>query len=610
MTKYLDSINDPKDIKKLNINELKDVALEIRKFIINSVVKTGGHLASSLGVVELTLALHYVFDSPKDKLIYDVGHQAYAHKILTGRKHLFSSLRQYGGLSGFLKPHESCHDVFAAGHCSTSISAGLGMVRARDLEEDDYSVVSIIGDGALTGGMAYEALNDAGHAKKKFIIVLNDNAMSIAENVGAMHSYFGGLRATAGYIKLKKEVALSLKKIPGIGKFLYRRVDGLKKRIKYLFVKGVLFEELGFTYIGVVDGHDISKTIRALEKAKRADKPVLVHIHTTKGKGYKPAEKDPERYHGISANGAKKTSLLTNSQVFGSKLTELAKENKKIVAVCAAMPKGTGLDGFKSEFPNRFYDVGIAEQHGVTMCAGLAASGYTPVFAVYSSFLQRAYDQVLHDVCIQNLPVIFALDRAGLVGDDGETHHGVYDISYLSHIPNLTILSPSTEKELELMVEFAVDLKKPVVIRYPRGYFSRDYNNDIKNILEWEEIESVKKVTVIACGVHVKTAVEAFKSVDRPFGLYNARCIKPLDNKALNKIAKHAEKIIVIEDNSVIGGLGSLVEGYFSDKNINKHVYKMGVPDRFITHGKVNLLNEEINLTSKELIKKVLEYEN
>jgi len=611
MTKYLDKINDPKDIKGYDIKQLEAIADEMREFIIGSVVKTGGHLASSLGVVDLTLALHYVFDSPTDKIIFDVGHQAYAHKILSGRKHLFSTLRQYGGLSGFLKPHESEHDIFAAGHCSTSISAGLGMVRARDLDGENYSVISVIGDGALTGGMSFEGLNDAGHSRKKFIIVLNDNAMSISENVGAMHSYFGGLRTRAGYIKLKRGVARFLKKIPLIGRFLYWFVDEVKKRVKYLFVKGVLFEELGFTYIGVVDGHDIKKLVRAMKRAKKADKPVVVHVHTTKGKGYQPAEEDPEKYHGVSGCHPAAASIdkKTNSQVFGDKLLELARDNSKIIAVSAAMPKGTGLDNFKAEFPNRFFDVGIAEQHGVTMSAGLAAQGYTPVFAVYSSFLQRAYDQVLHDVCLQNLPVVFAVDRAGLVGDDGETHHGVYDLSYLSHIPNLTILCPSSRDELEHMVEFAVNLKKPVVIRYPRGSFKRDRNGEIKSVLDWEEIESAKDTTVIACGAHVDTGMTALSNSTRPFGLYNARSIKPMDEKALDFIAEKSKNIIVIEDNSIIGGLGTMVEGYFSKNHLSKCVVKMGVPDRFITHGKVDQLNKEIEMTVDDLLKKVMLYE-
>ena len=610
MTELLNKINAPKDIKGLSIKQLEQLSEEIRGFIIENVTKTGGHLASSLGMVEVTLGLHYAFNSPEDKIIFDVGHQAYAHKILTGRKDQFSTLRKYKGLSGFLKPHESEHDIFAAGHCSTSISAGLGMVRARDLDGDDYSVISVIGDGALTGGMSFEALNDAGHARKKFIIVLNDNAMSIAENVGAMHSYFGGLRTAAGYIKLKHNVALALKRIPLIGKALYRFIDVLKKRIKYLFVKGVLFEELGFTYIGVIDGHNMKQVLKALEKAKHVDKPVVVHIHTVKGKGYEPAENDPEKYHGVpSCVGSEPNGKRTNSQVFGEKLLELAYTNDKIVAVSAAMPKGTGLDKFKCEYPKRFFDVGIAEQHGVTMCAGLAAQGYTPVFAVYSSFLQRAYDQVLHDVCLQNLPVIFAVDRAGLVGDDGETHHGAFDLSYLSHIPNISILSPSNADELEHMVAFAVDYKRPVVIRYPRGHFGRDKNGKINSVLDWETISSSKKTTVIACGAHVDTAIQVMKATDKSIGLYNARAIKPLDTKALDVIAEKSENIIIIEDNALIGGLGSMVEGYYSSQGVKKNITKMGIPDRFITHGDVKTLNEEICLTVESLHEQVMRYE-
>ena len=606
MTELLDKINDPKDIKDLSVKQLEQLSEEIRAFIIKHVTKTGGHLASSLGMVEVTLGLHYTFNSPTDKIIFDVGHQAYAHKILTGRKDSFATLRQYGGISGFLKPHESEHDIFAAGHCSTSISAGMGMVRARELNGDDYAVVSVIGDGAMTGGMSFEALNDAGHARKKFIIVLNDNEMSIAENVGAMHAYFGGLRTAAGYIKLKNNVALLLKRIPVIGKSLYRFVDALKKRIKYLFVKGVLFEELGFTYIGIIDGHNVKEVIKALEKAKHVDKPVLVHVHTIKGKGYAPAEQDPEKYHGVpNCVAPEETGKKTNSQVFGNKLLSLARSNDKIVAVSAAMPKGTGLDKFKAEFPKRFFDVGIAEQHGVTMCAGLAALGYTPVFAVYSSFLQRAYDQVLHDVCLQNLPVIFAVDRAGLVGDDGETHHGAFDISYLTHIPNITILSPSNRDELEHMVTFAVEYKRPVVIRYPKDRFNRDRDGEIKSVLDWEVIEPAKKTTVIACGAHVDTAIQALKETKQPFGLYNARSIKPLDEKTLDSIAKAADRIIIIEDNAVIGGLGSLIEGYYSAKHISRDIIKMGIPDRFVTHGDIKRLNEDIHLTVGDLLKQV-----
>jgi 1-deoxy-D-xylulose-5-phosphate synthase len=603
MSNYLDAVNQPSDIKHLSENELMALSEEIRAFIISNVLETGGHLASSLGAVDLTLALHYVFNSPTDKLIFDVGHQAYAHKIISGRKDQFSTLRKYKGLSGFLKPYESEHDAFAAGHCSTSISAGMGMVRARELSGDDFSVVSIIGDGALTGGMAYEGLNDAGHAKSKFIIVLNDNAMSIAENVGALHRYFSGLRANAGYIKFKKGIAISLKKIPLVGKTLYNFVEKAKRRLKYLFVKGAWFEELGFTYIGVVDGHDIDNTIKALEKAKKADKPVIVHVHTNKGNGYAPAENDPEQFHGVSANSAVKSTRPSNSDVFGNKLQSLAKTNEKIVAVSAAMPKGTGLDGFKAEFSDRFFDVGIAEQHGVTMCAGIASQGFIPVFAVYSSFLQRAYDQVLHDVCLQNLPVIFAVDRAGLVGEDGETHHGVYDISFLSHIPNLIILSPSSKAELESMVEYAIKIKKPVAIRYPRGSFERDNICNIDDAINWEEVQKAANTTVIASGIHVKTAMDAFKSV--PFGLYNARCIKPLDANALEKIAGKSTNVVIIEDHAKVGGLGSLVESYFNEKDMNVNVIKMGIPDEFVAHGSVAELNDEIGLDETALVKMI-----
>ncbi len=603
MNKYLDEIKKPDDLKKLNRAELQQLSEEMKQFIIESVIKSGGHLASSLGVVELTLALHYVFESPTDKIIFDVGHQAYAHKILTGRKQMFDSLRKYNGLSGFLKPHESEHDIFAAGHCSTSISAGLGIVRARDLSKDDYSVISVIGDGALTGGMAYEALNDAGHSRKKFIIVLNDNAMSIAENVGALHRYFSGLRAKKEYISFKISIANSLKLIPLIGKSLYNIVDKTKRRLKYLFVKGAWFEELGFTYIGVVDGHDIDSVIKALQKAKNADKPVIVHVHTKKGNGYAPAENDPEKFHGISASGTPKAMAQSNSQVFGEKITQLARNNYKIVAVSAAMPKGTGLDGFKNEFKDRFVDVGIAEQHGVTMCAGLATQGYKPVFAVYSSFLQRAYDQVLHDVCIQNLPVVFAVDRSGLVGEDGETHHGVYDVSFLAHIPNLTILSPSSANELECMLEYALSLNSPVVIRYPRGSFSRHNTCDMQDISKWEQIKKAQNTTVIASGIHVETATKALESID--FGLYNARSIKPMDHDMLDEIGKQSSNVIIIEDHAIVGGLGSLVESYFNQNDINVCVYKMGVPDRFITHGSLAELNREIGLTAEDLVSKV-----
>jgi len=485
MSNILDGLESLEDLKKLNNKQLESLADEIRAFLIENITKTGGHIASNLGTVELTIALHRVFNSPKDKIIFDVGHQCYTHKILTGRKNRFSTLRQYGGLSGFPKPEESEHDIFKTGHSSTSISVAAGLARARRLLGEDYSVVAVIGDGALTGGMVFEALNDIGHSDDKIIIILNDNQMSIDKNVGAMHVHFASLRSSPRYYKFKKHTENFFKRIPLVGTLLVSGFTSIKRTVKSIFIKDMFFEELGFTYIGGIDGHDIAKLQNAFQLAKKAPKNVIVHVMTKKGKGYENAEQCPWNYHGISAKNS--NSHGSNSGFFGEKLTQLAELDDRIVAVTAAMKSGTGLQDFEKRFPNRFFDVGIAEQHAVTMCAGLSTMQLIPVFAVYSTFLQRAYDQVLHDVCLQNLHVVFGIDRAGLVGADGETHHGVYDISYLRQMPNMTILEPATNGELKAMLEYAIyRVSGPVAIRYPREQLPNETNRESQCHRVWE----------------------------------------------------------------------------------------------------------------------------
>ncbi|KNF07408.1 1-deoxy-D-xylulose-5-phosphate synthase Dxs [Gottschalkia purinilytica] len=594
------------EIKNMDTKELTFLAEDIRKFIIDSVSRTGGHLASNLGVVELTIAIHRVFDSGKDRIIWDVGHQSYVHKILTGRKDKFHTLRQYKGLSGFPKRKESSHDAFDTGHSSTSISAGLGYALSRDIKKEDYDVVCVIGDGAMTAGMAFEALNHAGDTKTDLIVILNDNEMSISENVGGLSKYLDKIRTTPTYFKMKEDVESILNSIPAIGKRMFKTAEKAKDSLKYFLLPGMFFEDLGFKYLGPVDGHNINEIIDALERAKSVKGPVLIHAVTKKGKGYKPAEQYPDKFHGASSFDVEtglslsKETNLTYSDVLGNTLVDLAKKDDKILAITAAMPSGTGLDDFKEKFTNRFFDVGIAEQHGVTLAAGFAANGMKPFFAVYSTFLQRAYDQILHDVCIQNLPVTFAIDRAGLVGNDGETHHGAFDLSYLSHIPNMTIIAPKDKNEFIKMIKFASEFNGPIAIRYAKGNcydLSLVKNDDLP--IEYgkgELLNQGRDIAMIATGKMVEQGykvLERLKAKGKNITLVNARFIKPLDEELILKISKSHSIIMTMEDNAKIGGLGSLVNSLLMRNGYKGEVINIGLPDEFIEHGSVEELFKE-----------------
>lgn len=618
MTALLKDIFTHQDVMKLSLKQLQSLAGEIRETIINTVAETGGHLAPNLGVVELTLALHRVFNTAEDRIIWDVGHQSYVHKLLTGRLPQFATLRQYGGISGFPKPEESVHDAFATGHSSTSISAALGMAVARDLQGDKHSVVAVIGDGSMTGGMAFEAMNHAGHVKTNLIVVLNDNEMSIAPNVGALSGYLSRLRTDPKYSKGKDEIAELLQKLPH-GSKLLKVVDRLKDSLKYLVVPGMFFEELGFTYLGPVDGHDIKAVITMLQQAKAANGPVLVHLLTQKGKGYQPAEQNPGCFHGVGpfdvATGTVKKSVGAPSytEVFGKTLVRLAKENEKIIGITAAMPSGTGLNYFAKEIPNRYFDVGIAEQHAITMAAGMAASGYRPVTAIYSTFMQRAYDQVLHDVCLQNLPVTFALDRAGLVGDDGPTHHGVFDISFLRNIPNITLMSPKDENELRHMLNTALQHNGPVAIRYPRGNgegVQIDEKLELLPIGKGEVLREGKDLLLLAIGNMVPEAMKAAQSLSDQgieATVINARYIKPLDENLILEYGRRIKKVVTIEEGVLMGGFGSAVLELFEENgSYDATVKRMGIPDKFVEHGNQNILRANYKLTAEGIVETVL----
>lgn len=609
MGEILNKLENIDDLRKLKDYELDKLSNEIREFIIENVSKTGGHLASNLGVVELTIALHTVFNSPEDKIIWDVGHQAYVHKILTGRKDKFNTLRQYKGISGFPKRSESEHDIFETGHSSTSISAGLGCALSRDLKNENNEVISIIGDGAMTAGMAFEALNHIGEVGTKLIVVLNDNEMSISQNVGGLSKYLNEIRTASTYSKMKEDVEAILNRIPAIGKKVFKTAERAKDSVKYFLIPGMLFEDLGFKYLGPVDGHNIKALTHVMEKAKKVNGPTLVHVLTKKGKGYSHAEKNPDKYHGASpfdietGKSIKKANRTNYSNILGNKLCELAKNNEKIVAITAAMPAGTGLSKFKEEFSNRFFDVGIAEQHGVTLAAGMASLGHKPFFAVYSTFLQRGYDQVLHDVCIQKLPVVFAVDRAGLVGDDGETHHGVFDLSYLSHMPNMAIIAPKDEKEFNEIIKFAANYNDgPIAIRYPRGISCdlSNYSNDYDIRLGKNEIiNQGKDVALLAVGKMVQFSLEAMnklKSQGKNITVINSRFIKPLDEELILDIAKNHSTIVTYEDNALIGGFGSLVNDLLVKNDYKGKIINIGLPDEFIEHGKVDQLYKECNI--------------
>ncbi len=618
MTDQLASLS-LQQLRQMSDKELSLLANEIRRVLITTIARTGGHLASNLGVVELTLALHACFDSPEDKIVWDVGHQSYVHKILTGRYQQFSTLRQLGGLSGFPKRRESVHDIFETGHSSTSVSAALGIAEARDLKGRDHHVVAVIGDGAMTGGMAFEALNHAGHAKTPLIVILNDNEMSIAPNVGALSSYLARLRTAPGYSRTKEDVQHLLRRIPTIGHRMIRSIERVKDSLKYLLVPGMLFEELGFTYLGPLDGHQIGLLRRVLNQAKQVRGPVLVHVITKKGKGYAPAEKSPDRFHGTGpfdmSSGAaiKRASPPSYTEVFGKTMVELANERSDIVAITAAMPDGTGLSEFAKLFPPRLFDVGIAEEHAVTFAAGLATQGVRPVFAVYSTFLQRAYDQIVHDVALQNLPVIFAVDRAGLVGEDGETHHGAFDLAYLRHIPNLTVMVPKDEIELAWMLRSALQYRSPVAIRYPRGAgLGRVRSIPLEPIPMGgaEVLHEGTDLTIAAVGTMVEVAETACARLHArgiSCTLLNARFVKPLDQGAILGAVRRTGKLITLEENVVAGGFGSAVIELCTAHGLSPQAVLMGLPDRFIEHGSREHLLNRVGLTADNVVVKAIE---
>ncbi len=613
----LDKIKKENDIKKLTPSELEMLRSEIREFLIKKISVTGGHLASNLGVVELTMALHLVFDLPKDKIIWDVGHQSYTHKILTGRKDCFDDLRKFGGMSGFPKRAESPCDCFDTGHSSTSISAGMGFAWAREFTGEDYHVVSVIGDGALTGGMAFEAMNNAAALKKNFIIVLNDNNMSISENVGGMSGHLAKLRTSTNYTDLKEGVQSTLERIPVYGERIVAGIRKTKSSIKQMVIPGMLFEEMGVMYLGPVDGHDINAMKRVFSEATRVQGPVMVHVLTKKGYGYEPAERHPSRFHGTAPFEVETGLPLDNGKatytdIFSTVMRKMGDRNDKLVALTAAMADGTGLKRFHNMFPDRFFDVGIAEQHAVTFAAGLAAGGMKPVFAVYSSFLQRAYDQILHDVCLQKLPVVFAIDRAGLVGSDGETHQGVFDISYLRSIPNMTVMAPKNKWELSDMLKFAIAFDGPIALRYPRGeaYVGlEEYRRPIA-LGVCEEIYAGGQVLLFALGSMVATAEEVRQKLQEQgitATLVNARFAKPLDEVYLKKAMKEHSLIVTMEENVMIGGMGEHVSRFLREEGYNGKVVQVAIPDKFIEHGNVTVLKEMLGMDANSITKRIME---
>lgn len=613
----LDRINDIKDLKKLNIEEKTQLATEIRKLIIDTVSKCGGHLASNLGVVELTIALHSVFNAPEDKIIWDVGHQTYVHKILTGRKNRMDTLRKMDGLAGFPKTEESEYDAFDTGHSSTSISVALGMARARDLTHKSNKVVAVIGDGALTGGMALEALNDAGSSKTNLIVILNDNEMSISKNVGGMSLLLGRLRTKRLYKKTNSGAKKMLSRIPIIGAKTIKCLQQIKRGIKQVFISNMYFEDIGFTYFGPVDGHDIEKLESIMKLAYTEPGPVIIHVITKKGKGYEIAERNPGRFHGTSGfdikTGESSNSNLDYSKVFGKKLVDLALNDKTIVAVTAAMCDGTGLSEFSKKFPDRFFDVGIAEQHSVGLIAGMAKEGLKPVLPLYSSFLQRAYDQVVHDICIQSLPVTICIDRAGIVGSDGETHQGLFDLCFLSSIPNINIMAPKDFTELENMLEFAIDFNGPIAIRYPKGTENPITKSVRDNKLELGKAEIMSEgndITIIAIGKMVARAMEVAEKLKQDnisAEVINVRFLKPLDEKTIIESINKTNKVACIEDGYLIGGLNSSIERLINEKNIkNIFVKEFGYPDKFIKQGSIDEIEQKYGLDTNSIYKEIL----
>ncbi len=610
----LDKVNYPKDVKKLTKKEKLELADELRTFIINTVSNTGGHLASSLGVVELTIALFSCFDLPKDKIIWDVGHQTYVHKILTGRKEKFKTLRQMGGIAGFPRTSESPYDSFDTGHSSTSISAALGMARARDLLHKDNKVIAVIGDGALTGGMAMEALNDAGISKTNLIVILNDNEMSISKNTGGLSQFLSKLRTGKGYMKKRQFLKTFVTHIPLIGKFTYKVISRLLRSIKSLFIKNMYFEDIGFKYLGPIDGHSIEDLEEILTRAKNVEGPVLIHIITKKGKGYQPAEEKPNKFHSVSAfniedGTPKKAKTKDYSAAMGEALVKLAKKDKKIVAITAAMEEGTGLSEFASKYPDRFFDVEIAEQHGITLAAGMAAAGLKPVVPIYSSFLQRGFDQVIHDICMQKLPVTLCVDRAGCVGNDGETHNGLFDLSYLNTIPNMNIMAPKNYEELSMMLEFAVNSGKPIAIRYPRGSEdSYEFTKSKKIELgKGELLREGKDVTIVAIGKMVPYAMQVADKLHKnkiEAEVINIRFMKPLDMKIIEESLAKTKRLVTIEDNNIKGGLGETIKSNLT-KDYKTQIF--AYPDEFIKHGSIPDIEKKYGLDVDSIYKAIKE---
>ena len=613
----LDQIKQPNDIKKISPRDYPALAAEIREFLVNKISVTGGHLGSNLGAVELTMALHLVLDLPQDKIIWDVGHQSYTHKLLTGRREGFEHLRKYGGMSGFPKRKESDCDSFDTGHSSTSISAGLGLVKARDLQGEDYTVVSVIGDGSLTGGMAYEALNNAARLETNFIIILNDNNMSIAENVGGVSKYLNNIRTSNAYLDVKDGIYDAIRNTR-YGDPVVAGIRRAKNSLKQLVIPGMMFEDMGVTYLGPVDGHDTGALVRVIREAKRRKNAVLIHVLTKKGKGYPPAEKHPARFHGAEPFDVqtgvplKKKMKANYTDIFSTVMMKLGQRNDRIVAITAAMPDGTGLKRFSHAYPDRFFDVGIAEQHAVTFAAGLAAGGLKPVVAVYSSFLQRAYDQILHDVCIQNLPVIFAIDRAGLVGSDGETHQGIFDLSYLSSIPNMHICAPKNKWELSDMLKFAVSFNAPIAIRYPRGE-AYDGLAGYRAPVEYGKAEMIfeeEGIALLAVGSMVKTAEgvrERLKECGLSCTLVNARFVKPMDEEMVRRLAASHRLIVTMEENVESGGFGERVRSFADEQELPGVILSVTIPDEYVEHGNVELLKKEIGIDEETVTKRILE---
>lgn len=612
----LDTINKVNDIKNIAPENYPALAEEIRQFLIEKISKTGGHLGSNLGAVELTMALHLAFNLPEDKIIWDVGHQSYTHKLLTGRREGFENLRKYGGMSGFPKRKESECDCFDTGHSSTSVSAGLGLVKARDIQGQKHSIISVIGDGSLTGGMAYEALNNAAKLETNFIIVLNDNNMSISENVGGISKYLNNIRTADTYLDIKEGVYNTLKDMPK-GNRVVESIRKAKSSFKQLVVPGMFFEDMGITYLGPVDGHNISAMLRMFQEAKRVRNAVIVHVITQKGRGFEPAERHPARFHGAepfdieTGLPSKPRTTANYTDIFSTVMCKQGARDERVVAITAAMPDGTGLKRFRNMYPERFFDVGIAEEHAVTFAAGLAAGGLKPVVAVYSSFLQRAYDQIIHDVCIQNLPVVFAIDRAGIVGSDGETHQGIFDLSYLSSIPNMHVMAPKNKWELSDMMKFALNLNAPVALRYPRGEAYAGLK-EFRAPVELGKAEAIyleSEICLLAIGSMVKTAEEVRKKLhDAGFScsLINGRFVKPIDKNAVEYAAKHHKLIVTLEENVASGGYGEKVREYFDSLLTDSRLINIAIPDEYVEHGNVDLLKKEIGIDAESITNVIL----